>query len=216
MIRTDIPFYPSFATENSPEGEHCVVMSLKMLLAVLMPGHDFSLHELEQITHKSPIGGAFATHYLIWLADQGYEVKRWDTYDWRGFEKDGVEYIRRAVGEEAAEYSRKTSDIPYEQSVINEFLRKVPIIKQRATVEIAEQAFGDGWLLRAPVNSRILNRKPGYLGHSVVVIGFEGDDVIFHDPGMPPVEARRESRELFQQAMDSFGGELDAVRRKLQ
>lgn len=212
MIRTDIPFYPSFATKAFPEGEHCVVMSLKMILAVLMPERKFTLKELENIAHKSPEGGAFATHYLIWLADQGFEIKRWDTHDWKAFEQEGIEYIRRTIGDEAAEYTAKTADIPYEQSVVDEFLSKVTLIRQKPTMEIAEQAFREGWTLRAPVNSRILNRREGYMGHSVVIIGFEGDDVIFHDPGLPPEAARRESKSLFQKAMDSFGGELDAIR----
>jgi len=213
MIRTDIPFYPSFATKAFPEGEHCVVMSLKMILGVLMPEHEFTIEELEKITHKAPEGGAFATHYLIWLADQGFEIKRWDTHDWKAFEKEGIEYIRRAIGDEAAEYTAKSADVPYEQSVVDEFLQKVTIVKQKPTIEIAEQAFQEGWLLRAPVNSRILNRRSGYEGHSVVIVGFDGDDVIFHDPGLPAKENRRESRQLFQKAMDSFGGELDAVRK---
>lgn len=187
-------------------------MSLKMMLAVLMPGRDFTLEELEKITGKSADGSAFATHYLIWLADQGFEIKRWDTYDWKAFERDGVEYIRRAIGDEAAEYTARTADMAFEQSAIDEFLNKVKLIHQKPTVEDAEEALRAGWIVRAPVNARVLNAQEGYLGHSVVIIGFDGDNVIFHDPGLPAVAARRESRALFQKAMDSFGGELDAVR----
>jgi len=212
-IRTDIPFYPSHATKASPEGEHCVVMSLKMMLGVLMPERKFALEELEQITHKAPEGGAFATHYLIWLADQGFEIKRWDMHDWKAFEREGVNYIRRTIGDGAADYAAKTADIPYEQSVVDEFLDKVKLVRQKPTVDIAEQALRDGWLLRAPVNSRILNKHEGYMGHSVVITGFDGDDVIFHDPGPPAIKSRRVSRTVFQRAMDSFGGELDAIRK---
>lgn len=212
IIRTDIPFYPSHATKAFPDGEHCVQMSLKMMLAVLIPNRVFKLEELEEITHKAPEGGAFATHYLIWLVDQGLEIKRWDTHDWKAFQSRGVDYIRQTIGDEAAQYAARTADTPYEQSVVDEFLNKVHLIREKPTIAIAEQAFRDGWILRAPVNSRVLNHREGYMGHSVVIIGFDGDDVIFHDPGMPLVAARRESRHLFQQAMDSFGGELDAIR----
>jgi len=212
VLREDIPFYPSFATKAFPDGEHCMVMSLKMILAVLMPNREFSIKELEEITHKSPEGGAFATHYLIWLADQGFEIKRWDTHDWRAFQKEGIKYMRRVLGDEAADYSAKAFDISAEQSVVPEFLNKIKLTRKRPTVDIAEQAFRAGWVVRAPVNSRTLNHRPGYMGHSVVIVGFTDTDVIFHDPGLPAQPYRHEARELFQEAMDSFGGELDAIR----
>jgi uncharacterized protein YvpB len=50
------------------------------------------------------------------------------------------------------------------------------------------------------------------MGHSVVIVGFEDDNVVFHDPGLPAMAARHETKKLFQEAMDSFGGELDAIR----
>lgn len=189
-------------------------MSLKMILGVLMPERQFTIEELEKITGKATEGGAFATHYLIWMVDQGFEVKRWDTHDWKAFEREGVDYIRRVIGDGAADYVAEFADIPYEQSVVDEFLEKVRLVPQKPTVDMAEKAFRDGWLLRAAVNSRILNNREGYMGHSIVITGFDGDEVIFHDPGLPAEANRRASREVFQRAMDSFGGELDAIRPK--
>jgi hypothetical protein len=214
MILTDVPFYASQPTKAFPEGEDCLPICLKMMLGVLMPERTFSLKELQLITHKTPAGGAFATHYLIWLVDQGFEVKRWDTYDWRAFGREGLAYIRRTLGDEVADYNASIADIPAEQRVVDEFLRKVTIIPEHPTVATAEQAMSDGWLVRVTVNQRLLNGQDGFVGHSVVIIGFEGDDVIFHDPGLPARVARREPRTSFQQAMDSYGGELDAIRPK--
>ncbi len=213
-IRTDIPFYSSFPTKAWPEGEHCVQMSLKMMLGVLMPDREFSVEELERITHKEPGAGSFATHHLIWLVEQGFEVQHWDTYDWPTFRNEGLEYIRRRLGKDAAAYAAKSSNIPAEQAVIDEFLAKVPIVDRHPQVSDAEQLFEDGWLIRVGVNSCILNQKPGYIGHSVVITGFEGGDVVFHDPDLPGTPNRHISRARFQEAMDSFGGELDAVRRR--
>lgn len=216
ILRRDVPFYPSFATKAFPEGEHCVQMCLKMMLAVLMPEREFTLKELEEITHKSEVGGAFSMHFLIWLHDLGFEIKRWDPHDWQAFKREGVEYIRRRLGDEAANYAAETSDIAFEQASVDEFVEKIKANKNRPTVEDAERMLRDGWIVRAPVNSRVLNGKPGYMGHSVIIVGFEDDDVIFHDPGLPAKAYRHESRELFQRAMDSFGGELDAIRPKLK
>ena len=211
-IRTDIPFYASFPTTKWPEGEHCVQMSLKMMLGVLMPEREFTTEELERITHKLPGAGSWATHHLVWLVEQGFDVQHWDTHDWRAFRNEGLEYIRRTMGEEAAKYAAANSDIPAEQAVIDTFLEKVPIVKQHPMIADAEKLFNAGWLIRIPVNSRVLNQREGYVGHSVVITGFAGNEVIFHDPDLPGTPNRRAPRGAFQQAMDSFGGELDAVR----
>jgi hypothetical protein len=214
MMRSDIPFYASFPTPKWPEGEHCVQMSLKMILGVLMPGREFTIEELERITHKVPGAGSFATHHLIWLVEHGFDVQRWDTYDWPAFRDEGLEYIRRTLGEDAAKYAANSSDIPSEQAVIDQFLDKVPIIKRHPKIANVEKLFNEGWLVRTPINSCIINHKPGYIGHSVVITGFDADSVIFHDPDLPGTPNRRVSRELLQEAMDSFGGEIDAVRPK--
>ena len=68
--------------------------------------------------------------------------------------------------------------------------------------------------MRVSVDAGILDpSKGGYFGHSVVVLGFEDDKVIFHDPGLPSQAYRRERREVFQGAMDSFGGMMDLIKR---
>lgn len=214
MIRTDIPFYESFATPGHPTGVHCIEISLKMILGALMPGREFTVEELEAITGKQPEKGAWEMQYLIWLVDNGFEVQHWATFDYGAFEKEGIEYIRRAYGDETAEYQLRESDVPGAQKMIKPYLEKVTNVKKSPAVADIKDLMDDGWIVRASVNSRLLQGKDEYYGHSVVVIGFEGDDIIFHDPGLPPVRARRESCELFQRAMDSFGGEIDAIRKK--
>ena len=63
------------------------------------------------------------------------------------------------------------------------------------------------------VNSMVLNDHEGYEGHSVVVLDVDDKNIWFHDPGLPAMENRKVSHELFQKAMDSFGGEMDAVKK---
>ena len=50
------------------------------------------------------------------------------------------------------------------------------------------------------VNSRALNNKEGYLGHSIVIIGYTNQEFVLHDPGLPPLENRRVAYELFEKA----------------
>ena len=70
----------------------------------------------------------------------------------------------------------------------------------------------DGYVAKPMVNSKILNGQEGYEGHSVVVLDVDESDIWFHDPGLPAFENRKISHALFQQAMDSFGGEMDVIK----
>lgn len=56
------------------------------------------------------------------------------------------------------------------------------------------------------------NNKDGYIGHSVIVTGFDDESIWFHDPGMPPEKNRKVSQQIFQEAMTSFGDEIDAIK----
>ncbi len=211
-IHTDIPYYPSFATPGHPGGVHCIEMSLKMILGALEPDKQYSIEELEAITAKQPEKASWEMPFFLWFVNRGYQAQHWSMFDFATFAKEGAAYVRRVYGDDVADYQERESDIPGAMEMAPEFVEKVDIIAQRPTIEVMERLLSDGWLLKPCVNSNLLNERPGYTGHSVVIIGFEGDEVIFHDPGLPAYEARREPKQMFQEAMDSFGGQLDAFK----
>ena len=69
-----------------------------------------------------------------------------------------------------------------------------------------------GFVVKPMVNGMVLNDKEGFEGHSVVVLEVDDSLIWFHDPGLPAFENRKMSHAKFQQAMDSFGGEMDVIR----
>ena len=71
-----------------------------------------------------------------------------------------------------------------------------------------------GFVAKAMVNSNVLNDEEGYEGHSVVILDVGHENIWFHDPGLPAFENRKISHNKFQQAMDSFGGEIDLIKMK--
>ncbi len=210
----DVPFYPNIGRSTyAPYGAYCQQVCFKMILGAMLPGveRNLTLPDLEAITGKSE-GGTFPTHYLMWFADSGFEVKQRASFDWLAFRDKGINYYRELFGEQHAAFNAR-SDLAHEQRVVDDFLSVVPVVAERPTVADIRQLLREGWYLRAGVDAGILDaQKDGYFGHSVVPIGYDGDDIIFHDPGFPPQEARHENAELFQAAMDSFGGILDQVR----
>ncbi len=66
------------------------------------------------------------------------------------------------------------------------------------------------------VNANQLNQKAGYVGHFVLVVGFDDDELIFHDPGKPPRPFRKVNSTDFELAWGGPKGQMKnlvAIRR---
>lgn len=62
-----------------------------------------------------------------------------------------------------------------------------------------------GYIIGAEINSRILNKKPGFSLHYVLIQKGENGEYILHDPGLPPIENRKVSK---KEIIDSLANEL--------
>lgn len=212
-MKLNVPFYAAFPTPGYPEGVHCVETSLKMILKYFEPNTDYSIDELEKITDKQPEKGSWSFKWSIWFANHGYTVKHYSTFDFRAFMADGIGYIRRAYGDEVANWQAGNSDVELARSQTKEYLDKVEIVAKKPTIDDIRREHRANSLIKPMVNSRVLNGKEGYEGHSVVILDIDDNDISFHDPGLPAFENRKVSHQLFQEAMDSFGGEMDIVQK---
>ncbi len=184
-----------------------------MILGYFEPSKTYSLEDLERITAKEPEKGSWEMPHSIWLVDHGFEIKHFAEFDYIAFREEGIEYIRRAFGDETADWQLANSDVEAARSMVDEYLDKTIIIPRKPTIKDVEAAMQDGWLARVMVNSSVLNDREGYVGHSVVVTGYDNDSIWFHDPGLPAEQDRMVSRALFYDAMESFGGEMDIIRK---
>lgn len=66
------------------------------------------------------------------------------------------------------------------------------------------------------VNANQLNQKAGYVGHFVLVVGFDDDELIFHDPGKTPRPFRKVNSTDFELAWGGPKGQMKnlvAIRR---
>ncbi|MFO0920240.1 MAG: hypothetical protein U0451_01050 [Candidatus Saccharimonadales bacterium] len=209
-----VPFYAAFPTPGHPEGVHCVETSLKMILKYFEPNRDYSIEELENITGKQPEKGSWSFQWSIWFVNHGYTVKHYSTFDFKAFMEQGINYIRQEYGNEVADWQEQNSDVEFARSQTKEYLDKVEIITKKLTIDDIRKEHGPHSLVKPMVNSRVLNNKEGYAGHSVVVLDVDDQNIWFHDPGLPAFENRKVSHRLFQEAMDSFGGEMDIIKRQ--
>jgi uncharacterized protein YvpB len=80
------------------------------------------------------------------------------------------------------------------------FVKKVRCEVRVPTIDDIRGALMAGGLVICNVNSRILNGREGYLGHFVVVKGFDEHELIIHDPGPPGQANRRVPLEAFENA----------------
>jgi hypothetical protein len=212
-LHLDIPFYPNQATPQHPDGLYCQEMSLKMILGYFLPNKTFSTKQLEEITGMKPEKAAWEMPFSIWLIDHGFEVKHYAPFDYQAFKNEGMDYIRRTYGDDVADWQIENSDIETALELIDEYISKVKIIKSKPTLGNIMKQMEQGYLVRAQVDSGLLNGTGKYVGHSVVVTGYDNDSIWFHDPGLPATKNRKASRTDFQKAMAAFGYEIDAIKK---
>lgn len=182
-----------------------------MILGFFEPNKRYSLTDMEQITDKQPEKGTWEMQWSLWFVNHGYEVKHYSNFDYTAFQNKGVEYIREAFGDEIASWQEENSDFEEAMRLTPEYLARIEVIPEQPTIQDIKDAYSNGYLAKVCVNQSTLNSKKGYVGHSVVVTGFDDENIWFHDPGLPALENRKVSHELFQKAMDSFGGEMDVI-----
>lgn len=63
----------------------------------------------------------------------------------------------------------------------------------------------DDGLAMCTANHQVLRGEPGYVGHSVVLKGYDDDGVILHDPGLPPHPDRHITWDAFERAWAHAG-----------
>jgi hypothetical protein len=195
MIDYNVPFYG-----NTPDGTHCFQAALRMVLKYFSPERDFTWEELERITAKPEGKWTWPIAAALWLEDNGFEVKFIETFDYDDFSRRGAEYLLDTYGKEVTDAQVAKSDIEQEMRLAKELAGKVSEEKRIATADDIRALLGEGFLIIANINSRVLRGKEGYSGHSVVVKGFNEDGFVIHEPGLPPIENMPVDLAFFEKA----------------
>jgi hypothetical protein len=187
--RAAVPFYP-----NLPDDTHCFQAAFRMMFGHFLPDRSFSWHELETMSAKAPGKSTWPAQMLINARQMGFDVVLIEAFDAQAFSKEGATYLRRKFGAETAKWQTANSDIPQEQKLYRQMLKTDIAYERRVpTIDDIRHYLQAGYLVKLTVNSRRLNHKPGYIGHSIVVYAIDNGQVIFHDPGLPGHEARTEA-----------------------
>lgn len=190
-----IPFYP-----NTPDDTHCYQAALKMVLQHFLPNRNFSYEQLDEITAHLPGLSTWPTKGMLELRKLGFDIVVIEGFDPEAFVKRGGDYLTEQYGSEVGDWAINNSDIPQEQELYSEFIKHK--LHQIRLPEISEikSYIEKGYLVICNVNSSALNEKTGYVGHSVVIFDYDNAGLTLHDPGLPPLENRKISNDLFMKA----------------
>ncbi len=184
----------------NPDATHCYQAAIKMLVQRFRPPHDQSWAALDRITGKVAGYGTWPFAGLTWLRELGLDVTNLELMDNRRFAAEGRAYIAEVTGQEFAESLDRGLDLSRVQAEAAIFVEKIRCEVRIPTIDDIRSAVTTGGLVVCNVNSRALNDRDGYLGHFVVVKGFDEHGLIVHDPGPPGQENRRVSFDAFERA----------------
>lgn len=192
---------------NDPS-DRCLPSTIAMVLAYFMPERQFTDEELNDLTGYKKGRGTWQTQSMLSLAALSFKTKWIEDFDHKRFIDNPEEYLRSILDDEAFEYQMHNTDLKAEAEKMRAYLADHSIEHRKGTVDDIKQFIDDGWLVWCEVNANPLAGKPGYEGHSVLVIGYDDDGIIIHNPDGTNgnIPNQKVSYELLDQAWREFGG----------
>lgn len=197
MTKHTVPFYA-----NTSDDTHCYQAALKMILKYFLPKKEYSWEELEKFTGKKEGLWTWINLGIINMRKLGFDVIQKSDFDRQAFVDEGGDYLKERYGDEVANEQIKHSDIAYEQEVTKEYIQLLGNVPQTTSLDEIKQLLDKGYLIICNVNSQALNNRVGYVGHFVVVFGYDEEQLFLHDPGLPPQENRNVLYEQFKKAWE--------------
>jgi len=193
---TQMPFYA-----NTEDDMRCFQATTRMVLGYFLPERNFDWEELDEMSNHHEGLSTWPQKMLTELAGLDFDVKLVEGFDGRDFIRRGEQYLIDAFGAETAQWQIKYSNIDEERQFYQlAYDRGVNIENRLPDLDEMAEQLADDYAVICTVNSRKLNNQPGYVGHSVVILSINDNEVVLHDPGLPPQPERHVSRELFEQA----------------
>lgn len=189
---------------NTPDDMHCVLAVFRMVHKYFLK-KDISWKKIDKLMHVIPGKGTWTFVGEMELAKRGINVLNIEPVDYNLLYKEGVNYLKKIVGEETAKYYLERSNIATVLKYIPEYLQSVRHETRKATIGEVLKHLKKGNLVGAEVNSDILNNKSGFNLHFVLLYDFDSKHILLHDPGLPPINGRRITIKEFERCWNFPG-----------
>jgi hypothetical protein len=153
-----------------------------MVLKYFFPEKDFTYEELDKISDKQRDKWSWLGAAAIQLKKMGLKTKAYSNFDYNEFVKNGDDYIRKKYSKEVAEKTIKNTIIESEIENAKEMLKENIYELKEMSFKDIEKLFGENYVMILLVNSEMMNERPGFEGHFVVITGIDHSNVYVNDP----------------------------------
>lgn len=189
---------------NSEDNMHCVNAVFRMVHQYFF-GVDLTWDEIDKLTKAVPGKATWTFIGEMEFAKKGLDVTNIEPVDYQLLFEKSENYLTEIVGKDTANYYLTKSNIASVIPIIPEYLKIVKHETRRATVSEMIEDLKQGALIGAEVNSRILNSRPGFSLHFILLYDYDEENLMVHDPGLPPIEARKVSLDEFDKCFNFEG-----------
>ena len=189
---------------NTEDGMHCVNAVFRMVAQHLL-GRDYTWEEIDALSHASPPKATWTFPVETAFAKMGLHVRNIEPIDYDRLHKEGLPYLKGLVGPDTYDYFANKSNVESVLHLIPEFIATVEHETRRAEMQEILKWLQEGKLVAAELNSRILNNREGLSLHFVLLYDYDGENILLHDPGLPPLESRKVSVADFEKAFSYPG-----------
>jgi len=176
------------------------------------PSFDYPMKNWSRLTGYEEGLGTWANAGLIWFSEHGYDVKHYETFDFKEFIKSPREYMIQIHGQEAGNWGYEHTNVPKEIERMIALLDANIVESREPVIEDIKNGLNEGYLPRVTINAYALDNETGYEGHAVVITGYDDDFIILHDPGLPALADRKIAIDVFLKAWSDQDKELDLIR----
>jgi hypothetical protein len=193
-----IPFYA-----NHEDNHHCMLAVYRSVFDYFYD-EKISWAELEALTGYEPKKAAWSLTIISYLTKRGMNIRMIEPFDYVRYYAIGESYLEEFFPSAEKDWQLEHGNILEIRPLIPDFLERVKYELKKPTLEDIDSMLVEDRLVILTLDSRVLNDKPGYFSHAVLVIKDAGDHYIIHDPGLPPQPSRHVSKQKLYAAM---GGE---------
>lgn len=184
---------------NSDDDMHCVPAVFRMLNQHFFD-EDLSWKEIDEVLKVIPNKGVWTFLGQLYLAKKGLDIINIEPIDFEKLIVEGMDYLYEVVGEKTADYYINNSNLFSVLDDLPEYLEHIRHETRRSSVNEIKKYLRESKLVTAEVDSGVLNGHDNFCLHMVLIIGFENNHFIIHDPGLPPLPARKVTEKELERA----------------
>jgi len=171
---------------------------------------EYSLDELDKLTGRKDGFFTWTSQIVPVLYDLGLNVKYYSRTALDPF-LEGENYIRKHYSD-SAEKILKVTDMPIFIDSIKKLKKYNLFEKKILPFENIEKNLLNGYIPMVVINHKTIKGEDGWLGHFVVITGFDKENIFYHESGpFEPTPNKKVSKEMFIKAWNDSSTDNDVV-----